>query len=167
MQNPLSCYLIAVCLFGTTLAQADDRVDLAAEEAAIREARILQTQALAAQDLDEVARYWTPDATFRRALGQSVQSAAEAKALIEAAASAEVKMLYQRETLSVEVSPNWPLAYEEGRWSGHPGSASEPPIVGGRYAAQWVKRDGQWLIRSEVFVALSCEGPGCEYPAVP
>ena len=30
-----------------------------------------------------------------------------------------------------------------------------------------VKRDGRWLIRSEVFVALTCRGNGCETVTVP
>jgi hypothetical protein len=41
------------------------------------------------------------------------------------------------------------------------------PSHRGRYAAQWVKRQGRWLIRSEVFVALTCSGIGCSYTAVP
>ena len=79
--------LLVMCI---PIVHADDSVDPAVEEAAIREARILQTEALAAQDLDTVERYWTPDATFRRALGQPVRSAAEARELLEAAASAGV-----------------------------------------------------------------------------
>ena len=40
-------------------------------------------------------------------------------------------------------------------------------VIGGRYSAQWVKRGDQWLIRSEVFVALTCSGVGCDSAAVP
>jgi hypothetical protein len=40
-------------------------------------------------------------------------------------------------------------------------------VIGGRYSVQWVKRDGRWLIRSEVFVALTCAGTGCASKAVP
>ena len=67
--------------------------------------------------------------------------------------------MYQRESVTVEVSMHWPLAFEEGRWSGHPGNVEATPIIGGRYAAQWVKQDGRWLIRSEVFVALTGDRP--------
>jgi hypothetical protein len=42
-----------------------------------------------------------------------------------------------------------------------------PVVIGGRYSAQWVKRGGRWLIRSEVFVALTCDGAGCAAAAVP
>jgi hypothetical protein len=76
-------------------------------------------------------------------------------------------VIYQREAIAIEASPHWPLAFEEGTWTGHVGSAFGPTVIGGRYSAQWVKRGGRWLIRSEVFVALTCAGVGCEYPAVP
>ena len=37
------------------------------DEAAIRTARSVQTRALAANDLDKVVAYWSPDITIRRA----------------------------------------------------------------------------------------------------
>src|SRR5206468_1286766 len=137
------------------------------DESAIRLARLTQTQAIAKGDLDVVVSYWTPDVTMRRAMGQPVEGAAAGRKILEPTGSAPSPIIYQRKSTSVVVSPNWPLAYEEGTWSGHIGSADAKPIVGGRYAAQWVKRDGKWLIRSEVFVALTCADAGCKSVAVP
>ena len=77
------------------------------------------------------------------------------------------ELIYQREPASVDVSAHWPLAYEAGTWAGHYGRADGPIRIGGRYAAQWVKRDGKWLIRGEVYVALTCSGVGCASKAVP
>jgi ketosteroid isomerase-like protein len=133
----------------------------------IRAARTAQTQALAKDDVATVVKYWTPDITIRRALGQTVDGADAARKIIEPTGNTTNRIVYQREAISVEVSPNWPLAYEEGRWSGHPDNVDAKPIIGGRYSAQWVKRDGKWLIRSEVFVALTCAGAGCKAAAVP
>lgn len=154
----------AVCL--PALAQA---TPTAQDEAAIREARRVQTQALAANDLDTVVRYWDPAITIRRALGHPVEGAAAARKLLEPAPNANpaTAIVFQREATAVTVSPNWPLAFEEGRWSGHLGSASGKAILSGRYAAQWVKRDGQWLIRSEIFVAIDCADAGCRAAALP
>ena len=149
------------------LCAAVAQTSLKDDEAAIRTARSVQTQALAANDLDKVVAYWSPDITIRRALGQPVTGADAARKLLEPTGSTATPVIYQREAVSVEVSGNWPMAYEEGRWSGHPGSASAPAIIGGRYSAQWVKRNGQWLIRSEVFVALTCADAGCKYPSAP
>ncbi len=133
----------------------------------IRAARARQTRAMAEGDLDMVAAFWTEDVTMRRALGQAVAGRAEYRAMLVAAGAAAVPLVYQRAPDTVEVSLQWPLAYEEGRWSGHAGSAGGPAVMSGRYAAQWVKREGRWLIRAEVFVALTCAGEGGGLEAVP
>lgn len=154
-------------LGGSAIAQTASST--AADEAAIREARRIQTEALAKNDLDTVVKYWTPDITIRRALGHPVETAAAARKLLEPTGTVNpaTAIIYQREAVSVTASANWPLAYEEGRWSGHVGDVKNAPILGGRYSAQWVKRDGKWLIRSEVFVALTCADAGCKAAALP
>lgn len=136
------------------------------DEAAIRLARSVQTRAIAAGDLDTVARYWTDDITIRRGLGHAVDGIAAAREMLDAGAG-RGRLVYQREAVTVEVSMCWPLAYEEGRWAGHTGDVSAVPVVTGRYAAQWVKRDGVWLIRSEVFVALDATDEGRAAAALP
>ena len=129
------------------------------DEAAIRLARLTQTRAIAAGDLDTVVRYWTDDITIRRGLGHAVDGIAAAREMLDAGNGAG-KLVYQREAVTVEVSTCWPLAYEEGRWAGYAGDVSAAPVVTGRYAAQWIKRDAGWLIRSEVFVALDATDDG-------
>ena len=139
----------------------------AADRAALRDARLTQNQAIAAGDLDRVASFWTDDVTVRRALGQPLSGRAAAKQALEPPATPASRVVYQRHATAFDVSPHWPLAFETGTWEGHSGSVSGSTVIGGRYSAQWVKRDGRWLIRSEVFVALTCAGAGCEAAAVP
>ncbi len=137
------------------------------EADAIREARATQTAAIASGDLDRVATYWTDDVTIRRALGQAVEGAAAARKIFATDGHGGAALIYQRRSVEIDVSETWPLAYEAGLWSGHLGSVATPEIIGGRYSAQWVRRDGRWLIRSEVFVALTCRADGCGLAAVP
>ena len=137
------------------------------DTAAIRAARIAQNKAMASGDLDRVASYWTEDVTVRRALGQPLSGREAARKALEPPAAPAPHLIYQRIARDVEVSPTWPLAFETGTWEGHQGTVSGPIVIGGRFSAQWVKRDGRWLIRSEVFVALTCSGAGCEAAAVP
>jgi ketosteroid isomerase-like protein len=136
-------------------------------EAEIRTARATQTKAMADRDFDGAALFWTEDVTMRRALGQAITGRSEYSEMLLSSSSGQDPLIYQRTAVTVDVSDRWPLAYEEGRWSGHLGEADGPAVIAGRYAAQWVKRDGRWLIRSEVFVALTCEGEGCLYEAAP
>ena len=138
-----------------------------ADQTAIRSARTAQNEAIAADDLDRVAGFWTEDVTVRRALGQPLNGRAAARQIFEPPATPGSRIIYQRLTKDVEVSSQWPLAFETGTWEGHLGTIAGPTVIGGRFSAQWVKRAGQWLIRSEVFVALTCSGVGCQSVAVP
>lgn len=133
----------------------------------IRLARAAQNKAIADHDLEAAASVWTEDVTMRRALGHAVRGRSAYRDMLLSASTGPDPIIYQRTAVTVEVSDRWPLAYEEGRWSGHLGNADGQPVISGRYAAQWVKRDGRWLIRSEVFVALTCEGAGCQFEALP
>lgn len=151
--------------------------DLAAQTAnawadakAIRAARSAQNDAIAAGDLDAITSFWTDDITVRRALGSPVAGRAAARAAFEpptGVAASGPRIVYRRIPNDVEVSAQWPLAFETGVWEGREGTHDGPVIIGGKFTAQWVKRDGRWLIRSEVFVALTCAGAGCSLVAVP
>ncbi len=146
-----------------------------ADVRAVRAARAAENAAIAAGDLDAVTAFWTEDVTVRRALGSPLAGRAAARAAFEppagalptGAATTPPRIVYQRIPNEVEVSTQWPLAFETGVWEGREGTANGPVIIGGKFSAQWVKRDGRWLIRSEVFVALTCAGAGCSLVAVP
>ena len=163
-------FLLASCASATTARSGDRtaRAPLASADAsAIRLARASQNSAIAAGDEDRAAAFWTEDVSLRRGLGQAVTGRDAYRALIQAGRGTDSSIVYQREPTDVETSLVWPLAFETGEWAGHVGSASGPIVIGGRYSAQWVKRDGEWKIRSEVFVALTCAGVGCRFAAEP
>jgi len=138
-----------------------------ADQQAVRAARTAQNTAIASGDLDRAATFWTEDVSVRRALGQPLSGREAARKALEPPPAPASRLIYQRLTRDVEVSPKWPLAFETGAWEGHLGTVAGPVVIGGRYSAQWVKRGDRWLIRSEVFVALTCSGVGCESVAVP
>jgi ketosteroid isomerase-like protein len=131
------------------------------EAAAVGSARAAQNAAIAAHDLDRAATFWTEDVVIRSGLGRVVQS----RASYRAAMAADTETVFRREPERVDVSDNerWPLAFESGTWTGK--SARDGHVlIRGRYAAHWIKRNGRWLIRSEVFVALGCGYGGCSRP---
>lgn len=135
----------------------------AADAQAIRAARHAQNEAIAVGDADGTAAFWTDDVVIRRGLGPLIVGREAYRQLFVT----DPATIYVRTPSAVEVSDQWPLAFETGEWSGHPGSAGAPAVIGGRYSAQWVKRNGRWLIRAEVFVALTCSAVGCSWPAAP
>jgi ketosteroid isomerase-like protein len=136
------------------------------DAAVIRATRAQQNAAIRACDIDRVTASWTEDVSIRRGLGQLFTGRDACQQMIQLDACSTSPVVYHREPVDVEVSESWPLAFETGVWAGRAGPAG-PIVIAGRYSAQWVKREDRWLIRSEVFVALTCTGHGCSWPAEP
>ncbi len=159
--------LLAACTGAGAGGSAAPRPAASADAGLIREARSAQNRAMATGDVERAASFWTDDVSLRRGLGQLVSGKAEYRRLLVPAGNRDSSLVYQRDAVAIEVSPHWPLAFETGTWTAHMGALSGPVMIGGRYSAQWVKRAGRWLIRAEVFVALTCGGVGCRYASAP
>ena len=129
------------------------------QAAIIRAARAAQNAAIAAHDLDGVAQFWTEDVVITAGLGRVLRGRENYRRAFEL----DSGMVYERTPDHVELSAEFPLAFETGHWTGRRG-ADGPILIGGRYSAQWVRQDGRWLIRSELFAALSCAGDACRWP---
>lgn len=155
--------LFTLLLLATLTATAH----AAPEQDAIKSARLRQNEAIVKHQTDAIASFWTDDVTICRGLGLQMAGKAAYKKLFTDDVGSPDETIYQRIPSAIEVSPLWPLAFETGTWEGHLASATGPVVISGRYSAQWVKRDGLWLIRSEVFVALEGAGIGREFKAAP
>lgn len=128
-------------------------------ELEIRAARQAQNAAIAARNADSVATFWAEDVAVTAGLGFVLRG----RDAYKVAFGHDASMLYSRVPDHIVVSDRWPLAWEEGNWTGTATDQSTPALSG-RYSAQWVKQSGRWLIRSELFVALNCAGPACAWP---
>src|SRR5262245_2112987 len=153
--------VLAGCVFCVAVLTAS-RHSVGGDRALIESTRRQQNAAIMRKDFTATAATCTEDISVRAGLGRSLQGR---KAYL-AAFIADSAMTYVREPAEIVVSTKWPLAYERGRWTGRPRATPNGPILSGEYAAQWVKSGTQWLIRSEVFVALDCAGPACSWPVV-
>lgn len=125
----------------------------------IRQSRLDQNAAIAAGDLDRVASYWTESVVVTAGLGTSLHGRDAYRRAFEQ----DSRIVYRRETEEIEVSSDYPIAWEHGTWSGISGSRGAP-MIAGRYSAQWVRIGEHWRIRSELFVALECSGVACNWP---
>jgi ketosteroid isomerase-like protein len=132
----------------------------------VRQARLYQNDAMAIGNIEAAASFWTEDITLRRGLGASIIGKDAYRALLDPSPN-ESSLIYVREPDLIDISPHWPLAYESGTWTARRGGMDGPIMITGRYSAQWVKRDGYWLIRSEIFVALTCTDLTSNWPALP
>lgn len=67
-------------------------------------------------------------------------------------------IIYIRTADQVDVFAEWKMAAESGTWVGHWTENGERVELTGRYFAKWHKIKGQWMIRAEIFVPLTCAG---------
>jgi ketosteroid isomerase-like protein len=156
----------AILLIWGVNIQATSQKSAVDDAEAVRQARLDQNYAMAAGDVERVASFWTDDITLRRGLGASIIGKDAYRALLDTAPN-EMSLIYVREPDLIEISPHWPLAYESGTWTARRESTDGLAVITGRYSAQWVKREGYWLIRSEIFVALICSDDACIWSALP
>ena len=131
-----------------------------APDIAIRNARLAQNAAIAARNADSVASFWVEDVAITAGLGFVLRG----RNAYRAAFGSDAAMLYVRTPTRIVVSNNWPLAWEEGTWTGTASGVQSTPTLSGRYSAQWVNEDGRWRIRSELFVTLECTAAACQFP---
>lgn len=131
------------------------------DEVRIREARAASNHALEQHDiagivavLDEEYQVMGSDGTFRVGRRETGEAFASRFASFPDAR-------YVRIPETVEVSSDSTVASEIGRWSGSWTATRGSVQTGGRYAARWHRAGGAWLLHSELFVRLFCEGPGC------
>ena len=131
-------------------------------EALIRAARASSNRAIAAHDVDGALAVL--DERFHAAIssGDFRTSREEMGRAFADRFDAFPDAVYVRTPATVEVAANGTIASETGEWVGSWSTPDGPFRTGGTYAAHWRKgADGRWRIRSELFVPLFCEGPGC------
>ena len=151
-------FVLLALVAGSVAAIGATGVQGPREAAQVRAVRAAQNTALERRDLDRVASFWTDDIEIRSGLGRVVQG----KSAYRSAFVSDSVLVYRREPDRVDVSDNdrWPLAFESGIWTARVDGKGQP-VLRGRYAAHWIKRNGKWLIRSELYVALGCSGNVC------
>ena len=155
--------LLSVAALGVLVIAAPSgpvRMDDAAD---VRAARAQQNEAIARRDFDAVATFWLDDVQVTAGLGFTLHG----RDVYRRAFASDSALVYRREPDNVQVNPRWPIAWETGSWTGRRRGQAGSPLLAGRYAAQWVKQGGRWLIRSELFVALDCSGDACAWAPRP
>jgi ketosteroid isomerase-like protein len=132
----------------------------ASDEEQIRIERARYNDAIANHDVPGIVSFHDEEYQVTTSLGQLEQGRDDAVAWEQLIATRE-DVVYVRSPESIEVSRDYPLAAEVGTWVGTWSTIDGQVRTGGRFSAMWRKVDGDWKVRSELFVALYCEGMRC------
>ena len=149
MRNRYILFTILVligCVSGTKLTE---------DENSIRMVRESSNKAIAAHDTTALAKTLTADyhvVTSRNAVSSG------RKAMLDRFAADAPDVIYVRTSEVIRVFPEWKMASETGTWTGRWAKDGGKIELTGTYFAKWHKVDGQWMIRAEVFVPLTCKG---------
>ncbi len=77
---------------------------------------------------------------------------------------ADPTAIYRRTPREVTTNESWGLAQEIGNWQGSYTAEGILVHASGVYAAKWQRaKSGEWMLQTEVFTTLTCEGP-CDPP---
>ena len=120
------------------------------EEELIRKTRQTSNEAIAKRDVDGIAKFWVDDYVVIRGSGVVARGKEPNKTEWKRIFTETPQTYFERLPSEIIVSKNNPnLAWETGEWKGF-----NTYSKGGRYSAQWKKKDGEWKLQAELFVAL-------------
>lgn len=129
-------------------------------EAEIRAARSHFNQAIEARDPAALAGLFAPDYHLVTGRGDQFHGSSEHVELWRQTFRDDPTFGCQRTPERIDVNPEWGLAQETGRWICTQTVDGEPGQYAGVYAARWQRAvDSKWLLQSEVFTTLTCDGP--------
>lgn len=150
------CVAFATFLFALI---ADAQSDSEAER--VRNARAEYNDAIERHNVPAIVSFYDSEYQITTSLGDlSMDVDAEAEGWRQLIASRK-DLLYVRSPESIEISRDYPLAAESGTWVGTWSTSEGAVRTGGHYSAMWRQVDGEWKVRSELFVALYCDGTSC------
>ena len=120
------------------------------DEELIRKARQSSNEAIAKRDVEGITKFWLDDYVVIRGSGVIEHGKETNKTNWRRIFKETPKTYFERISTEIIISKNNPdMAWESGVWKGF-----NTYSKGGRYSAQWKKKDGEWKIQAELFVAL-------------
>ena len=139
----------------------------AAAESAIRATREKFNEAIEKQDVDAINPIFAPN--YHIVTGRSAQfhGAVSEYQNWQQLFERDPTFICRREPREIRTNVEWGLAEELGNWTCSYTVESEKSNASGVYAAKWQRsEDGAWLLQSEVFTTLTCNGgdSGCQRP---
>ena len=138
--------LITVFFFSFQFAHSQNSND----EAIIRNARQSSNESIAKRDVAGITKFYLDDYVIIRGSGAIETGKENSNKTWDMMFKETPKTSFERIPSEVIISKQNPdIAWESGIWKGF-----NTYSKGGRYSAQWKRKNGEWKIQAELFVAL-------------
>lgn len=158
MTNRRAARLTLAAASAFLVVGAIQMTDTRSEADAIRSIRAASNRAIAERDFVALRATWIEDLHVTASSGRVFNSAHEMEEAFAEVFRDPSFITYAREPTTIEPGSEATMAAESGQWVGRWCKPDGEMILRGSYMTQWRKLEGEWKIRSELFVALSCEG---------
>ena len=127
-------------------------------EAAIQAERARLNAAIGAHDIKAIRGSFAPDYTILPGSSGLPFDLDGFLARMAAGFADPTFVTYVRTPGEIKVSQNGKRASESGRWVGRWDKSDGTMWLTGTYLATWAPIAGQWKLKNEVYVSLSCTG---------
>ncbi len=134
----------------TLMAQRSSKVD----KQAILESRKGSNRALKTHDLPAFLSFFADDLSITSGNGSVVLGKDSLENYLTRVFEEDEDLYFVRTTQRVAINDTGDRAWEDGKWVGLRPQTAGWENIGGQYAAMWVKEEGIWKIKSELFVSL-------------
>jgi ketosteroid isomerase-like protein len=141
-------YLFLSLLFLLSLLHAAAQTK-AQQVAIIKAQRAASNRAIAKHDVEGIAKYWLPDFVQVRGNATYIAGKDSIVASWQQLFNSNPEVSYIRNPAEIIISKNDTLAWEKGTWIG-----IKTYSRGGNYSAMWRRKNKEWKIQAEIFVAL-------------
>ena len=153
----LAIALVSGAMAACTAADTGPVVDLAAEEAAIRDLSAQWMASVQGQDAAAIAGLFTTDGTTIFD-GEMAMGPAAIQASSQADFEEQPDAAVSWATNSVTVAASGDMAYERGGWTRDPDGPGDLGEVHGEYVTVWVKVDGAWKVAVDAGTTIQPAG---------
>jgi ketosteroid isomerase-like protein len=133
-------------------------VDHLSDEEHIRTARANCNAAIARQDVEAIASFWTDDIHVTGSTGVRLSGIPANCRFYTQQFARRPDTNYVRTPSTVQVMDAWKVAMELGDWVGTWTEPDGAVQVAGHYMAQWLLVGTRWRIHGELYVPTSCAG---------
>jgi ketosteroid isomerase-like protein len=140
-------WLLLMIVF-ISVAQAQKQTD----KDEIMRLRESSNQALRKFDTELYLSFLTDDVQYTISNGTLIQGKENLRKYINDVKGP--KMYWVRTPIEINVNEKSGLAWEAGTWKGYIVDSSQQPVSSGKYSAMWMKINGNWKIKSQLFVKL-------------
>ena len=146
------------CSKDVSVTPQTETVATTVEEKVIQGLRAASNAAIAARDSVKASVDAAPDYTIITARSFEGKGPALLRRLWYLEFTTKKEVMYVRTPDKIQVYENWNMGSEIGHWTGSWVESDGKLQLEGTYLAKWHKLNGQWKMRSEVFVPTNCKG---------